>query len=45
MISAIDEIRKRWSAPATYVAAIQPANASAAWPDGTPPRSGVPRPV
>ncbi len=34
MISAIDETRKRWSAPATYVAAIQPANASAAWPDG-----------
>ena len=25
--------------------AIQPANATAAWPDGRPPRSGVPRPV
>ncbi len=40
------EIRKRcsWSLR-TYVAAIQPANATAAWPDGSPPRSGVPRPV
>ena len=28
-----------------YVTAIQPANAIAAWPDGNPPRSGVPRPV
>ena len=27
------------------VAAIQAANAIAAWPDGSPPRSGVPRPV
>ena len=27
------------------VTAIQPANATAAWPDGSPPRSGVPLPV
>ena len=28
-----------------YVTAIQPAKAIAAWPEGSPPRSGVPRPV
>ena len=27
------------------VIAVQPANATAAWPDGSPPRSGVPWPV
>src|SRR3954451_7704155 len=40
------EIRKRCSASLrTYVAAIQPANAIAAWPEGNPPRNGVPRPL
>ena len=40
------EIRKRCLlSPRMYVAAIQPAKASAAWPEGSPPRSGVPRPV
>src|SRR3954447_24540959 len=40
------EIRKRCSASLrTYVAAIQPANAIAAWPEGSPPRNGVPRPL
>ena len=40
------EIRNRcsWS-ESTYVAAIQPAKATAACPDGSPPRSGVPRPL
>ena len=38
-------MRKRCWSLATYVAAIQPANAMPAWPDGSPPRSGVPRPV
>ena len=27
------------------VMAVQPPKASAAWPEGSPPRSGVPRPV
>ena len=41
-----DEIRKRcWLSSSTSVAAIQPANATAEWPEGSPPRSGVPRPV
>ena len=40
---AADEIRKRWlESVRISVAAIQPANASAACPDGRPPRSGVP---
>ena len=46
MMSVSVETRNRCSrSPSTYVAAIQPANATAAWPDGSPPRSGVPRPV
>src|SRR5262249_20415723 len=45
MISAIDDTRNRCDAPAAYVTAIQHANAIAAWPDGSPPRNGVPRPV
>src|SRR5215218_5139860 len=40
------EIRNRCSASlSTYAAAIHPANAIAAWPDGRPPRNGVPRPL
>ena len=42
--SAIVETRKRSWRPAMYVAAIHAANAIAAWPEGSPPRSGVPRP-
>ena len=46
MMNVTDEIRKRWSTSARIsVTAIQPANATAAWPDGRPPRSGVPLPV
>ena len=40
------ETRKWWDeSSSTSVTAIQPANATAACPDGKPPRSGVPRPV
>src|SRR5579864_5326031 len=39
---ASDEIRNLWWSSATYVAAIQPANAMPEWPEGRPPRSGVP---
>src|SRR5260370_36362760 len=45
MMNVSVEIKNRWSSPMTYVAAIQLANAIAACPDGSPPRSGVPRPV
>ena len=45
MMNTSDETTKRWWSPTRYVTAIQPANATAAWPDGRPPRSGVPRPV
>src|SRR5262245_47899727 len=46
MMNVSVEMRNRcsWSLR-TYVAAIQPANAIAACPDGSPPRSGVPRPL
>src|SRR5581483_6834871 len=43
--NAIDETTKRRSLPAAYVTPTQAANAIAAWPEGRPPRSGVPRPV
>ena len=46
MMNVSEETRKRWpESSSTSVTAIQPAKASAAWPDGSPPRSGVPRPV
>src|SRR6478752_8240122 len=44
MISVSAETTKRWLSPTRYVMATQPAKAIAAWPDGSPPRSGVPRP-
>ena len=44
MMRTTEETRKRWLSRIS-VTAIQPANAIAAWPDGSPPRSGVPRPV
>src|SRR4029079_5627798 len=45
MISVSPETTKRWWSPTRYVTATQPAHASAACPDGSPPRRGVPRPV
>ena len=46
MMKVTDEIRKRWSTSSRIsVTAIQPANATAACPDGRPPRNGVPLPV
>ena len=44
MISATKEMTTRWSVTMNVIAAQQP-NASAAWPEGSPPRSGVPVPV
>ena len=44
MINATNEITTRWSVTMNVIAAQQP-NASAAWPEGSPPRSGVPVPV
>ena len=46
MMNVTDETRKRCGESSrASVTAIQPANATAACPDGRPPRSGVPRPV
>src|SRR5262249_61235641 len=46
MMNASVEIRNQWlESLTTFVTAIQPAKATAAWPEGRPPRSGVPRPV
>src|SRR5215211_9119162 len=46
MMNVSDETRNQCvESPRMYVAAIQPAKATAAWPDGSPPRSGRPRPV
>ena len=42
----IVETKNRCSlGPSVSVTAIQAAKAIAAWPDGSPPRSGVPRPL
>ena len=46
MINVRDETRKRWElSSSTSVTAIHAANATAACPDGQPPRSGDPRPA
>ena len=46
MMKVTDEMRNlRGESSRTRVTAIHPANATAACPDGSPPRSGVPRPV
>ena len=46
MMNVTDEMRKRCDESSRMsVTAIHPANATAACPDGSPPRSGVPRPV
>jgi hypothetical protein len=46
MMNVIELIRNQCSKfPRIAVTAIQPPNAIAAWPEGRPPRRGVPRPV
>jgi hypothetical protein len=46
MMKVSELTRNQWrKSPRIAVTAIQPPKAIAAWPEGSPPRSGVPRPV